>query len=256
MHHRRSESLRGLLFLVLLSLAPLPALGEETPAPEVGAVRFRYGVARHQALFLDAGVARPADGLAADDVSLSALIFGEGPLGASFLVGRELITFAVGDAGGGFHQSLARLRVGPSGRLIMGPVVLDATFAYELAQLPLWSGEVGPPQVGWHHAVVVSPRVRVVLPWELRLELSAELPLSLWAGSSGGEPMERQAAGLGIALGRQLGRMDRLTYGLLLDFHAATSDASRGVGDAAYLRTARVGLVAELAWDAAPSSDF
>ncbi|MCI0571884.1 MAG: hypothetical protein L0Y66_14115 [Myxococcaceae bacterium] len=244
----------GLLALSLLLLTS-PASAQDA-AVERGAVRLRAGVASHQALQVEGGEAHPYRGWTADNLGLSAHLFGNGPLGGAVELEREVVRLLpTGGAGEAHLHSLLRGTLALAARGDVGPLKLLARVGYGFAQLPFGMPTGGLAPTGLQHAVVVAPRARLALPWwALQLEAAGELWLPLRATDAQRRPLEVKSGAVSLALGRRMGTVGPFGWSLWLDAQGARTDAARTVGSAAFARVGRVGLSTELTWDALPSS--
>lgn len=244
----------GLLALSLLLLTS-PASAGDAPV-ERGAVRLRAGVASYRSLLVEGGQASPSAGWTADSLGLSALLFGNGPLGGAVELERDVVRLRSTSGAGEAHlHSLVRGHLALAARGELGPLHLLARLGYGFSQLPFGMPGGGTTPVAWQHGVLVAPRARVALPWwALQLEASGELLLPLRATDSQRRPLEVQSGAVGLAVGRQVGRVGPLGVRLWLDAQGARTRAARSVGNAAHSQLARLGLRTELTWDALPAS--
>jgi hypothetical protein len=224
-------------FLLLALTLSASSTASAQAEPEHASVRLRYGLAFRQGT----QEARPSvtyGGVTPNDLSLGVTAFGERWWGGWLSVQREGFSLSRGDSritGGG----LLRASVGPAARFTLGPVRTELGVGYGFAQLPAFQGT---PQLSpvARHAALVSGRVLLPLPWDLRAEARGEVPLALGSSSSG--------FALGGALLVPLVRRDEWNGALVLDYQYVSDALTVSEGARSRQSINRVGLAFEIAY--------
>ena len=215
-------------------------------------VRLRYGVALRNGTETGAD---PAAGLTYSGVSPNDLAVGAwlwflagDHLGLTFQGERE--AFSLIDMGAPVTSgALLRASVGPTGRVRLGPVRLEAAVSYCVQQMPVF-GTIKPPVFSTvaRHGVLLAARGLVDLG-PVTLEGRFEFPVGL---ANVGRPVTSQGIGAGGGLRVQLFRTGFLKWGLLADVQWHSDGVTTTDAVAAPLTTSqgviRTGLAIDLQW--------
>ena len=196
---------------------------------DVFQARLRYGVAQRSGGQTDAtGQSLTYSGLTPNDLALNAWgwFLLDSHLGVFASLQRE--AFALYDAsnrvtGGG----LIRFAVGPTGRLTLGPVKLEAAVGYAFHQIPVFSNSASPVfRAGTRHGVLLAARGIVDLG-PVSIEARGEVPISVSADDGQGAPVKSSGYTVGGGVRLQLVRTGDLMWGLLADV-SYVSDSTTG----------------------------
>jgi hypothetical protein len=233
----------------LFSTAAL-AQDEEAAGPRA-TLQLRYGAARHAGRQqLSTGALRYDDSVF-NDLGVSGSYFtaqGQGP-GLVFGMQQEGLTLASSEGVKQVtHAPLLRVHVGLAARFPLGPLRLQPSLGYALAQLPSVTALDEPRLLrAVRRSAQLGLRARLPLPRRLHAELRAELPFALFAIDGQGRRVTSSGVLAGVAVGRELARSGSVGSSLLLDYQYVydryTVDATRG----AHQRISRLGLALELA---------
>ncbi len=178
-----------LCFVSGLAAAQAP---EITSAPSVSGLygqasfKLRYGVSLRAGGQQDLGPGLTYDGMTPNDVAVGADWFPLPHFGIGAHVQRE--GFALFDGSelvtGG---ALLRAQVGPVGRIVFGPLLLEGQIGYAFAQLPVFGNSAQPEfAAGQRHAVLLASRIALELPLGIVADARGEFPLALAASDAGG----------------------------------------------------------------------
>lgn len=218
---------------------------EAAPQPRA-ALRLRYGPAHHSGQQAAGATGQLTYGESVfDDVGVSGAFFSDAGLGGVFNVQHERLSFSPTESTA-LDASLLRFELGLAARIALGPLLLEPSFGYGLAQLPSVA-EVPEPRLlrAVRRSVVVGGRLQLPLPARLGAELRVQAPLPIYAIDGQGRRMTSSGVEVGAALGWELSRSSSLGSSLLLDYQywydRYTVDATRG----AYQRISRLGLALE-----------
>ncbi len=212
-------------------------------------VRLRYGVAVRNGTESDSGPGLTYSGFSPNDLALTGwlwFLLGD-HLGLTAGVQRE--AFSLLDNGATVTSGgLVRAHVGPTGRVRLGPVRLEAAASYSFQQLPVF-GTVTSPSFSTvqRHGVLLAARGLVDLG-PVTLEGRFEYPLAL---ANVGRPVSSQGLGAGGGVRVQLFRTGFLKWGLLAEaqWHSdslTTTDTATPL--TASQSVVRAGLALDLQW--------
>ena len=232
-----------------LFAAPVHAQDAEGGSPRA-TLRLRYGAAHHSGQQQVGTGALLYDDSVFNDLGASGSWFlaqGQAP-GLVFGVQQEGLTLVESEGVKQVtHAPLLRFHVGLAARFLLGPVQLQPSFGYALAQLPSVT-ELTEPRLlrAVRRSAQAGLRVQVPLPKRLGVELRTEVPFPLYAIDGQGRRATSAGVLAGVALGRELARSGSVSTTLLLDYQYVydryTVDATRG----AHQRISRFGLALEL----------
>ena len=235
--------------MLATGLFSTPALAQDAErASPRATLRLRYGAARHSGQQRVGTGALRYDDSVFNDTGLSGSYFpAQGP-GLVFGVQQEGLTLASSEGVKQVtHAPLLRFHVALAARFPLGPLQLQPSFGYALAQLPSVSALAEPRQL-WavRRSAQLGLRAQLPLPRRLHAELRAEVPFALFAIDGQGRRVTSSGVLAGVALGRELARAGSFSTTLLLDYQYVydryTVDATRG----AHQRVSRLGLALEL----------
>ncbi len=242
---------------LLLLLAATGARAEEAvtaaAAPTIKDLfqaRIRYGVAVRSGSQQDAGPSSLTyNGLTPNDLALSGwgwFALG-GHLGAFLNLQREAFALFAANSrvtGGG----LIRASLGPTGRLTLGPVRLEAAVGYAFHQLPTF-GDSGNPifATGTRHGVLLAAR-GVVDIGPVAVEARGEVPLSVAAKDGAGQRASSSGFVVGGSVRVQLFRTGALMWGVLGDFSYSSDSLTTSTGLNASQTLIRAGGALDLMW--------
>lgn len=252
---------RGFASLIALTLlagsgaAAQPALrasGAPAAAPKADdswQLRLRAGVAVREGAEADLGPGLSYSGYSPNDLALSGwlwLLLGD-HLGLTGGVQRE--AFSLVDQGAAVTSGgLLRAHVGPTGRVRVGPVRLEAAASYLFQQLPVF-GTVSLPAFGTvqRHGVLLAARGLVDLG-PVTLEGRFEYPLAL---AHAGRAITSRGLGAGGGVRVQLFRTGDVKWGVLADAQWHQDSLENLPGAEALVasqRVVRAGLALDLQW--------
>jgi hypothetical protein len=236
----------------VLAEPAVQARGPEASAPkrdERWQLRLRYGVAIRQGAETDSGPGLSYSGYSPNDLAFAGwlwLLLGD-HLGLTAGAQRE--AFSLVDQGSVVTSGgLLRAHVGPTGRVRLGPVRLEAAASYMFQQLPVF-GTVDAPAFSavQRHGVLLAARGLVDLG-PVTLEGRFEYPLAL---AHVGRAVGSRGLGAGGGLRVQLFRTGNVKWGLLADaqWHQDTLE-NLPATDAlvASQSVVRAGLAVDLQW--------
>ena len=212
-------------------------------------LRLRYGAARHSGQQQVGTGALRYDDSVYNDLGASGSYFvaqGQGP-GLVFGVQQEGLTLVQSEGVKQVtHAPLLRFHVGLAARFPLGPLQLQPSFGYALAQLPSVTALDEPRLLrAVRRSAQAGLRAQLPLPKRLYAELRAEVPFAFYAIDGQGRRATSAGVLAGVALGRELARSGTVSTTLLLDYQYVydryTVDATRG----AYQRISRLGLALE-----------
>lgn len=221
-----SPSPKVVAILVILSALAAPALAqEEPPAPyEMVSLRLRYGVALRQGVQVDLGPGLQYSGLTPNDFAGSGRFWFTPMLGAGASLQREGFALFTTDGTRSRVSSggLLRISAGPSGRLLLGPITLEALVGYQLAQLPNF-GNSALPDTSFgaitRHSAVGAARASVEFPFlGARLEVRGEYPLPLVVTSPTTDPATSTGLSGGASLIVPIGQSGTFQYSVVADY--------------------------------------
>ncbi|MDP1826709.1 MAG: carboxypeptidase regulatory-like domain-containing protein [Archangium sp.] len=212
-------------------------------------VRLHYGLAFRSGAETDSGPGLSYSGFSPNDLAFTGwvwLLLGD-HLGLTAGLQRE--AFSLLDNGTNVTSgSLMRVNVGPTGRVRLGPVRLEAAASYTLQQLPVF-GTVDTPAFSTvqRHGVLLAARGLVDLG-PVTLEGRFEYPLGL---ANLGRTVSSRGLGVGGGLRVQLFRTGPLKWGVLAEalWHSdsmTTTDASTPLTTSQSV--VRAGLALDLQW--------
>ena len=212
-------------------------------------VRLRYGVAVRNGTETDSGPGLSYSGVSPNDLALTGwlwFLLGD-HLGLTAGVQRE--AFSLLDDGTTVTSgALMRAHVGPTGRVRLGPVRLEAAASYSFQQLPVF-GTVSVPAFSTvqRHGVLLAARGLVDLG-PVTLEGRFEVPLAI---ANVGRAVNSQGVGAGGGVRVQLFRTGFLKWGLLAEaqWHSdglTTTDTASPLS--ATQSVVRAGLALDLQW--------
>ncbi len=204
----------------MAAAAPAEANAERRETPrDLLQVRLRYGVSVRRGSQSDAtNPGLSYSGLTPNDLALNGWgwFLLDSHLGAFLSLQRE--AFGLYDAsnrvtGGG----LIRASLGPTGRLMLGPVKLEAAVGYAFHQLPTFGDTATPAfSTATRHGVLLAAR-GIVDIGPLSLEARGEVPISISANDGAGRPASASGYAVGGGVRLQLVRTGGLMWGLLGD---------------------------------------
>ena len=212
--------------LLILCAVAAPAVAQEEPPPpyEVASLRFRYGLALLQGVQSDLGPGLQYSGLTPNDFAGSGHYWFMPMLGAGASVQREGFALFTTDGTRSRVSSggLLRINAGPSGRLLLGPITLEALVGYQLAQLPNF-GNSALPDTSFgaitRHSALGAGRAAVELPFlGARLEVHGEYPLPLVVSAPSGDPAKSTGLSGGAALIIPIGQSGTFQYSVVADY--------------------------------------
>jgi hypothetical protein len=230
-----SPSPKVVATLILWSLAA-PVMAQEEPAApyETASLRLRYGVALRQGVQADLGPGLQYAGWTPNDFAGSVRYWFGPMLGAGLSAQREGFALFTTDTGrsrvsGG---GLLRINAGPSGRLLLGPITLEALLGYQLAQLPTF-GNSALPDTNFaaisRHSALAAARASVEFPvFGARLEVRGEYPLPLVVSAPTGDPAASKGLSGGAALIIPLGLSGAFQYAVVADYQYVQDEVALG----------------------------
>ncbi|MBS1149296.1 MAG: hypothetical protein H6Q89_994 [Myxococcaceae bacterium] len=219
--------------------------------------RLRYGVSVRSGSQLEP--TQPSltySGLTPNDLALNAWgwFLLDGHLGAFGSVQREAFTlFDAGNrvTGGG----LIRASVGPAGRLILGPVKLEAAVGYAFHQLPTFGTTASPAfSAATRHGVLLAAR-GIVDVGPVSIEARGEVPISVAASDGAGRTASSSGYAVGGGVRLQLVRTGALMWGLLADVSYVSDSLSTADGLKATQSMIRAGGALDLKWQEASTAE-
>lgn len=218
-------------------------------ADDQAQVRLRYGVAVRTGNETDSGPGLSYSGVSPNDLALTGwlwFLLGD-HLGLTAGVQRE--AFSLLDRGTTVTSgALMRANVGPTGRVRLGPVRLEAAASYSFQQLPVFGTLTIPAfSTVQRHGVLLAARGLLNLG-PVTIEGRFEYPLAI---ANVGRAVSSRGIGAGGGVRVQLFRTGFLKWGLLADaqWHndsLATTDTSTPL--AASQSVVRAGLALDLQW--------
>lgn len=238
---------------------PINAFGQSSVAASVrkpgwsddkAQVRFHYGFAIRSGAEADSGPGLSYAGYSPNDLALAGwlwLLAGD-HLGLTAGLQRE--GFSLLEAGAPVATgSLLRANIGPTGRVRLGPVRLEAAASYSFQQLPVF-GTIDLPvfETVQRHGILLAARGLVDLG-PVTLEGRFEFPIAL---ANVGRAVNSQGLGAGGGLRVQLFSTGALKWGLLAEaiWHSDTM-VSKDLVNAPLLTrqsVVRAGLALDLQW--------
>jgi hypothetical protein len=220
----------------------------EPERPPRATLELRYGAAHHAGQQqLDTGALQYTDSVF-NDLGLYASLFSDAGWGGVFSVQQEGLTVSAREEPRQVtHAPLLRLQLALAARWALGPLLLQPSLGYGLAQLPSVTALEEPRLLrAVRRSTLFGLRARLPLTRTLHAELRTEVPLPLFAIDGQGRRMTSSGAVAGVSVGRELTRAGSVGTALLLDYQFTydryTVDATRG----AYQRISRLGLALEL----------
>jgi hypothetical protein len=224
---------------------------------DVFQARLRYGVSVRSGSQSDAtSPALSYNGLTPNDLALNGWgwFLLDGHLGAFVSLQRE--AFALYDAnnrvtGGG----LFRASVGPTGRLILGPVKLEAAVGYAFHQLPAFANTASPAfRTATRHGVLLAAR-GIVDVGPVSIEARGEVPISVSATDGMGKSASASGYAVGGGVRLQLVRTGSLMWGLLADVTYVSDSLTTSDGLRASQQMIRAGGALDVKWQDAPAAE-
>jgi hypothetical protein len=213
---------------------------------ELSALRLRYAAGYRVGSQTDSGQPISYRGPSFSTVGLEGAYFGRATFGLR--AGLERDAFQLGFASGPRKVAPVRGSLSAAARGTFGRFALEGGAGYGVAELP--SFQATPPwraEPAWRHAVLLSGRGRVELPWGSLAELSAEVPIAVAARAPGGNgSAQGLSAGLGLLF--PLGDFERLKYALGIDYRFVWDRFVSGGGRTATQARSLFGVGLELAW--------
>ncbi|HYV47038.1 MAG TPA: carboxypeptidase regulatory-like domain-containing protein [Myxococcaceae bacterium] len=235
-----SPSPKVVAILVILLAMAAPARAQEEPAApyEMASLRFRYGVSLRQGVQADLGPGLQYTGWTPNDFAGSGRYWFGPMIGAAVSAQREGFALFTTDgtrtrvSGGG----LLRINAGPSGRLMLGPITLEALVGYQLAQLPTF-GNSALPDTNFaaitRHSLLGAGRASVELPaLGARLELHGEYPVPLVVSAPSGDPAKSSGLSGGAALIIPVGQSGTFVYSVVADYQYVQDAVALGPDNA------------------------
>jgi hypothetical protein len=220
----------------------------EPEPPPRATLELRYGAAHHSGQQqLGTGALQYTDSVF-NDLGLYGSAFTNAGWGGLFSVQQEALTVSAQEEPRQVtHAPLLRLQVALAARWVLGPLLLQPSLGYGLAQLPSVTTLEEPRLLrAVRRSTLFGLRARVPLTRTLHAELRGEVPLPFFAIDGQGRRMTTSGAVAGVAVGHALTRSGAVGSALLLDYQFTydrfTVDATRG----AYQRISRLGLALEL----------
>lgn len=240
--------------VVLCALGGEPAHAQEPqppPVSELFALRARYGVALRQGEQTDLGPGLAYSGLTPNDFAFALRYFGEGVIGAAASVQREGFALFTADrtpvTGGG----LIRAGGGPAGRLVLGPLTVEALVGYQFAQLPAFGSSAAPAFAALvRHSALGAARISLDLPIGrgIRLEGRGEYPYPLAISTGTAEAASSGGFAAGGSIVVPLGSAGTLVYSLVGDYQYVTDQVAVGTSLTGAQTIQRAGVALELSW--------
>jgi hypothetical protein len=235
--------------LVALLLLASPAVAADL-APDAAppssllermSVRVRYGVALRAGAQQDVGPGLVYGGLTPNDLAVAGGWFPHDHLGLGLSVQRE--SFALLEGGtqvtGG---ALLRLGAGPVGRVVFGPVKLEAQGGYTFAHLPAFGSSVAPAfSPVARHGLLLGAKGTVKLPRSLLGEVRGELPVAFRVRDGAGGPASASGFSAGAALSAPIVQTELTDLRLALDYQFVQDQARTRAGVDSTQRISRVG---------------
>lgn len=239
------------LFPALVNAQPAVVSSVKKPlwTDDQAQVRLHYGFAFRNGQESDQGPGLSYSGFSPNDLALSGWVWfllGD-HLGLTGAVQREAFSLLDGPTVV-TSGALLRANVGPTGRVRLGPVRLEAAASYSFQQLPVF-GTVDLPVFSTvqRHGVLLAARGLVDLG-PVTAEARFEYPLAL---ANAGRAVSSQGLGVGGGVRVQLFRTGFLKWGLLgeVQWHRdsmATTDAAVPLDSSQSI--VRAGLALDLQW--------
>ena len=171
----------------------------------------------------------------------------DGHLGGFLSLQREAFALFDGSnrvTGGG----LIRASVGPTGRLIFGPVKLEAAVGYAFHQLPLFASTANLTfSAAQRHGVLLAARGLVDIG-PVSVEARGEVPISFLAKDGAGRAASSSGYAVGGAVRVQLIRTGSLLWGLLADVSYGSDSLTTADGLRANQSMIRAGGAVDVKW--------
>jgi hypothetical protein len=232
------------------NLAPMQSLAD------LLSLRLRYGFVVRKGYQEDPGPGLTYNGVTPNDFGLATAFFGSRRWGASVSLQREGFSLQA-TKGSSTNTALWRAHLGPAARFDLGPVRVDALAGYAFAQLPVLPDSApsasGQPlfSVGNRHAMLLASRGLIsALPLGMFAEASVEVPIGFSAQAPDGSSASSSGFAAGCAIGIPLGRTDRVSYAIALDYQYLWDRLGVSKKAASYQSLSRVGLSLEfILWE-------
>ena len=218
---------------------------------EAWQARLQYGIVSRSGALNDSGPGLSYSGITPNDLAVRGWLWLLADVaGLGLAVERE--AFALYEngtrvTGGG----LIRAHLGPTGRLRLGPVRLEALAGYAFHQLPDFGNTTSTPVFGTtnRHAVMLAARGLFDIG-PVTIEGRFEYPLALATISASGisAPQPGFTAGGGVRVA--VARTGNLVWGAMADASYSNDTAPAGV---AYQSLIRAGLALDLQWKQEPT---
>lgn len=225
------------------------AVAQKRTRDESAQLRARYGVAIRNGAENDSGPGLSYAGVSPNDLALTGwlwFLFGD-HLGLT--AGGQREAFSLQEAGRTVTSgALVRAFVGPTGRVRLGPVRLEAAAAYAFQQLPVFGTVLDPAfATVQRHGVLLAARGLVDLG-PVTLEGRFEYPIAL---ANVGRAVTSQGLGAGGGIRVQLFRTGPLKWGLLAEAQwnqdsMSTTDSTLALSTSQSV--VRTGLALDLQW--------
>lgn len=217
---------------------------------EAWELRLQYGIVSRSGGLTDSGPGLTYTGITPNDLALRGwLWFLFDVVGVGLSLERE--AFALYDngvrvTGGG----LLRAHIGPTGRLRLGPVRLEALAGYAFHQLPDFGSTTSAPtfMTGSRHAIMLAARALLDLG-PVTIEGRFEYPLALATTNAAGASMPMPGFTVGGGVRLALARTGKVVWGAMADASYSTDNAPRNT---AYQSLIRAGLALDLQWKDEP----
>jgi len=245
--------LTGLLLVVASAAEAEEGLTASAPVagPEVFQARVRYGVS------VRSGAQRNAvdpdlsyRGLTPNDLGLNAWGWFalNGHLGVFGSLHREAFALFDGGekvAGGG----LIRFAAGPTGRVFLGPLKLEAAVGYAFHQLPMFGNVSQAPafKTALRHGVLLAAR-GIVDVGPVSIEARGEVPIAVSVADDRGQPAGSFGYAVGGGVRLQLLRLGNLRWGLLADVTYVSDSLTAAGGLTATQEIIRAGGALDVKW--------
>ncbi len=217
---------------------------------EAWEARLRYGIVSRSGAVADSGPGLTYNGITPNDLAVRGwLWFLFDVAGVGLSVERE--AFALYDngqrvTGGG----LLRAHVGPTGRLRLGPVRLEALAGYAFHQLPDFGNTTQTPsfRTGSRHAVLLAARGLVDIG-PVTVEGRFEYPLALATTDATGAKIAMNGLTAGGGVRVAVARTGKLVWGAMADVSYSADSANAGT----YQRLLHAGVALDLQWKDEPT---
>ncbi|MFZ5470780.1 MAG: MSCRAMM family protein [Myxococcota bacterium] len=221
--------------------ASAPAVGE------LAGARLRWGVSLRSGGQQDLGPGLTYSGMTPNDVALTGWYFGAGHFGGALHLQREGFGL-FSDTARVTQGSLFRAHLGPSARIALGAVRLEALVGYGFAQLPLFGVSVDPQfALAQRHAVLLASRALVDLG-PLSIEGRGEFPVPIASRDSAGQAASTRGFAAGGGVGVNLFESGQLAYGALAEYQLVQDSLTAADGTVSSQTMQRVGLSLEARW--------